>query len=220
METFPYHRCGRNRGRDSLRIGGWWFAPKSTVEVETLHRASSSSAGRLRQVAADRAGAGEKFRCPLSGQSVYEQTSAVFRHTVSVRDDKVQEQHWRQALEQKSHAPPARPRGDITAQSHCVPDGQSVRMTKSRRSGQSQTPSEVSSVFRETNQSERRQLNVSGGIPRGRRRPKPCSCHVSSRAHRKRPALPPTQRHHVLHSHRKSHERSACAPAVRAVSLL
>ena len=60
--------------------------------------------------------------------------------TESVRDDKVQEQDWRQVLEQKSRPPPARPRGDITAQSHSVPDGQSVRLTKFRRSGQSQTP--------------------------------------------------------------------------------
>ena len=60
--------------------------------------------------------------------------------TESVRDDKVQEQDCRQVLEQKSRAPPARPRGDITALSHSVPDGQSVRLTKFRRSGQSQTP--------------------------------------------------------------------------------
>ena len=80
------------------------------------------------------------FDGPLSGQSVYEQTSGVLQHTESVRDDKVQEQDWRQALEQKSRASPARPRGDITAQSHSVPGGQSVRMTKFRRSGQSQTP--------------------------------------------------------------------------------
>ena len=80
------------------------------------------------------------FDGPLSSQSVYEQTCGVFRHTESVRDVKVQEQDWRQALEQKSRAPPARPCDDITAQSHSVPCGQSVKMTKSRRSGQSQTP--------------------------------------------------------------------------------
>ena len=53
-----------------LRIGGWWLAPKIdspvekfliSVEVEKFPRASSSSAGRPRQVAADRARAGEKF---------------------------------------------------------------------------------------------------------------------------------------------------------------
>ena len=80
------------------------------------------------------------FDGPLSGQSVYEQTRGVLRHTESVRDDKVQEQDWRHALEQESRTPPARPRDDITAQSHSVLGGQSVRMTKSRRSGQSQTP--------------------------------------------------------------------------------
>ena len=98
---------GRNRGRDSLRIGGWLLAPEiDSVEVEKFPRASSSSAGRPRQVVADRARAGEKFfDGPLSGQSVYEQTSGVLRHTESVRDDKVQEQDWRQALEQKSRAP-------------------------------------------------------------------------------------------------------------------
>ena len=80
------------------------------------------------------------FDGPLSGQSVYEQTSGILRHTESVRDGQVQEQDLKQALEQKSRAPPARPRGDITAQSHSVPGGQSVRMTKFRRSGLSQTP--------------------------------------------------------------------------------
>ena len=50
------------------------------------------------------------FGGPLSGQSVCEQTSGVLRHTESVRDDKVQEQDWRQALEQKSHAPPGPPK--------------------------------------------------------------------------------------------------------------
>ena len=62
------------------------------------------------------------FDGPLSGQSVYEQTSGVLRHTESVRGDKVQEQDLKQ-LEQKSRAPPARPRGDITARSHSVPGG-------------------------------------------------------------------------------------------------
>ena len=66
------------------------------------------------------------FDGPLSGQSVYEQTSGVFRHTESVRVCKVQGQNWRQALEQKSRAPPARPSDDITAQSLSVPCGQSV----------------------------------------------------------------------------------------------
>ena len=37
---------------------------------------------------------GEVFDGPLSGQSVYEQTSGVLRHTESVRGDKVQEQDW------------------------------------------------------------------------------------------------------------------------------
>ena len=66
-----------------------------------------------RQVAADRARAGEKFlMAHFSGQSVYEQTGGVLRHTESVRGDKVQEQDWREALEKNSRAPPARPRGD------------------------------------------------------------------------------------------------------------
>ena len=79
------------------------------------------------------------FDGPLSGQSVCEQTSGVLRHTGSVRGDKVQEQDLKLALEQKSRAPAARPRGDITARSHSVPGGHSVRVTKSRRSGQLQT---------------------------------------------------------------------------------
>ena len=71
---------------------------------------------------------------------VYEQTSGVLRHTESVRGYKIQEQDLRQALEQESRAPPARPSDDITARSHSVPGGHSVTMTKSRRSGLSQTP--------------------------------------------------------------------------------
>ena len=47
----------------------------------------------------------------------------VLRHTESVRGDKVQEQDWRQGAGAKV-APPARPRDDITAQSHSVPGGQ------------------------------------------------------------------------------------------------
>ena len=41
------------------------------------------------------------FDGTLSHQSVCEQTSGVLRHTERVRDDKVQEQDWRHALEQK-----------------------------------------------------------------------------------------------------------------------
>ena len=85
-------------------------------------------------------------------------------------------------------------------------------ISKSGRSGLSQMPAAMTQRGLK-HQSERRQLKVSGSVPRGRRCPKPCCCYVSSRAHRKLPALPPTQRHHILHSHRKSHERSACAPA-------
>ena len=151
----------------------------------------------------------------LSGQSLHEQTSGVLRHTESVQG----RQKSRNRTEQQSLAPPARPRGDITARSHSVPGGQSVKMTKSRRSGQSQTP-EAMTQLGLSHQSDRRQLKVSGGVPRGRRCPKPCSCYVSFRAHRKWPAFPPTLRHHVLHSHRKSHERSSCAPDVRAFSPL
>ena len=40
----------------------------------------------------------------------YEQTSGVLRHTVSVQDDKVQKHVWKQCLEKKFSAPPARPR--------------------------------------------------------------------------------------------------------------
>ena len=65
-------------------------------------------AGRRRSSSSRR----EVFDGLLSGQSVHEQTSGVLRHTQSVRDDKVQEQDWREALEQNSRAPPARPRGD------------------------------------------------------------------------------------------------------------
>ena len=69
--------------------------------------------GRSRQIELEPE---RSFDGPLSGQSVYEQTSGVLQHTESVRDDDVQEQDWRHA----------RPRGDITAQSHSVSAGQSV----------------------------------------------------------------------------------------------
>ena len=90
----------------------------SCVELEC----GTTPAGRRRSSSSRR----EVFDGPLSGQSVHEQTSGVLHGTESVRDDKVQEQDWRQALEQESRAPPARPRVDITAQSHSVPCGQSV----------------------------------------------------------------------------------------------
>ena len=72
-------------------------------------------------------------------------------------------------------------------------------ISRSGRSGLSQMPAAMTQRGLK-HQSERRQLKVSGGVPRGRRCPK-------------LPALPPTQRHHVLHSHRMSHVSSACAPA-------
>ena len=75
------------------------------LELWKFPSASSSSAGRLRLVAAGRARLGKSFDGALSQQSVCEQTSGVSRHAESVRDDKVQEQDWRQA--------PARPRDDI-----------------------------------------------------------------------------------------------------------
>ena len=61
----------------------------------------------------DRARARKSFDGTLTRQSVYEHTSGVSWFTESVRDDKVQEQDWRQALEQKLRAPPAWPRDDI-----------------------------------------------------------------------------------------------------------
>ena len=111
----------------SLRIGGWCWAPKSSpsrLKNFLVRRARvRDDPGRSPQIELEPE---RSFDGPLSGQSVYEQTSGVFRHTESVRDDKVHEQDWRHALEQKSRAPPARPSDDITAQSHSVPGGQSV----------------------------------------------------------------------------------------------
>ena len=117
----------RELTRIHLRIGGWWLAPKSTVLSEI-----SLSPSRLKNFLVRRARVRDdpgrspqieleperSFDGPLSGQCVCEQTSGVLRHTESVRGDKVQEQDLRQALEQKSRAPPARPRCDITARSH------------------------------------------------------------------------------------------------------
>ena len=51
----------RNRGRDSLKIVSPLVTFLISVEVKKFPRASSSSAGRPGQVAADRARAGEKF---------------------------------------------------------------------------------------------------------------------------------------------------------------
>ena len=96
------------------------------------------------------------FVGPLSGQSVYEQTSGVLRHTGTGLEA---------CAGAKVARPPARPHGDITSQFHSVPGGQSVRMTKSGRSGQSQTHEAL----------ERRQLKVSARVPRSRRCPNHCS---------------------------------------------
>ena len=94
---------GRNRGRDPLRVGGWWFAPKSTVPSKIslppsrltnflVRRARvRDDSGRSPQIELEPE---RSFDGPLSGQSVYEQTSGVLRHTESVRGDKVQEQDW------------------------------------------------------------------------------------------------------------------------------
>ena len=69
-------------------------------------------------------------------------------------------------------------------------------ISKSGRSRLSQMPAAMTQRGLK-HHSERRQLKVSGGVPRGRRCPKSCSCCVS-RTHRKWPAFPPTQRHPVL----------------------
>ena len=66
-----------------------------SVEVEKFPhvrraRVRDDPAGRRRSSSSRR----EVFDGPLSGQSVYEQTSGVLRHTESVRGDKVQEQDW------------------------------------------------------------------------------------------------------------------------------
>ena len=122
LSTFPYHRWWKKSWKRfsenrRLVVCTGIVSPLEnfliSVEVEKFPRASSSGAGRPRQVAADRARAGEKFlmghfpaspsMCRLAGSSG------------------TLEQDWRQALEQKSRAPPARPRGDITSQSHSVP---------------------------------------------------------------------------------------------------
>ena len=83
---------------------GNFLARRARVRDDSGKRHRSSSTWR------------EVFDRAFSRQYVYEQTSGVLRHTESERGDKVQEQDWRQALEQKSRAPPARPRDDITAQ--------------------------------------------------------------------------------------------------------
>ena len=97
----------------------------------------------------------------------------------------------------KSHAPPALPRND-PVRSHSSSDKR-VSLSDGL-------------------------LKVSGGVPRERRCPKPYSCCVSFRAHRKRPALPPTLWHHVLHSHRKSHREvfmcSRCSSSLASLMIV
>ena len=180
MSTFT---GGRNRGRNSLRIGRWLLAQKSTLSrlknFLVLRARVRDDAG---QVAADRARAGEKF------------LMAHFPASLSMN----------------------RLAGSSGTQKVCEASKSRNRtgsvISKSGRSGLSQMPAAMTQRGLK-HPSERRQLKVSGGVPRGRRCPEPCCSYVSSRAHRKLLALPPTQRHHVLQSHRKSHERSSCAPA-------
>ena len=70
LSTFPYHRWWKKswkRFSESRRLVVCTEIDSplenflTSVEVDKFPRASSSSAGRLRQVAADRARAGEKF---------------------------------------------------------------------------------------------------------------------------------------------------------------
>ena len=73
----------RNRGRDSLRIGGLLLVPKSTLSMLkkffVLRARVRDDAGRSPQIELQ---LGRSFDGPFSGQSVYEQTSG---------DDKVQD---------------------------------------------------------------------------------------------------------------------------------
>ena len=99
-------------------IGGWFWAHRNLTALSgtfgKIRLASRlKNLGRLRQVAADRARAGEKF---LMGH--FPATPSMSRLAGS---SGTLEQDWRQALEQKSRAPPARPRSDITSQFHSVP---------------------------------------------------------------------------------------------------
>ena len=128
-----------------------------SVEVEKFPRASSSSARRRRQVAADRARAGEKFLMAHFPASL-----SMNRLAGSSGTQKVCE-----ATKSRNRT------GSV--------------ISKSGLSGLSQMPAAMTQRGHK-HQSERRQLKVSGGVPRGRRCPKPCCCYVSSRAHRKLPA--------------------------------
>ena len=66
------------------------------------------------------------FDGPLSGQSVYEQTSGVLRHTESVRGFKVQEQDWvsdiqvptLRTLADASSNDPARSQASVSSRAH------------------------------------------------------------------------------------------------------
>ena len=111
-----------------------------SVEVEKFPRASSSSARRPRQVAADRARAGENFLIAhfpaspsmsrLAGSSG---TQKVCEATES--RNRTGGRRWNKS---RARHPPTHAATSLHGLT--VPGGQSVRMTKSRRSGQSQTP--------------------------------------------------------------------------------
>ena len=123
----------------------------SVEEFGKFPRASSSSAGRLRQVAADRARAGEKFLMAHFPASL-----SMNRLAGSSGTQKVCE-----ATKSKNRT------GSV--------------ISKSGRSRLSQTAATMTQRGLK-HQAERRQLKVSGGVPRGRRCPKPCCCYVSCRA--------------------------------------
>ena len=74
----------------SIRIEIWaiWGIWKNSSRVEL--ECGTTRAGRRKSSSSRR----EVFDGPLSGQSVYEQTSGVLRHTVSVGGCKIQEQDW------------------------------------------------------------------------------------------------------------------------------
>ena len=150
LSTFPYHRWWkklRKRFSENRRLVVCTEIDSPlgifliSVEVQKFPRASSSSAGRPGQVAADRAQAGEKFLMAhfpanlcmsrLAGSSG---TQKVCETTKSM--NRTGGRRWSKS---RARHPPAHAATSLHSLTRCQPTRVSV-MSKSGRSGQSQTP--------------------------------------------------------------------------------
>ena len=150
LSTFPYHRWWKKlwkRFSKNRRLVVFTEIDSPlrkiliSVEVEKFPRASSSSAGRLRQVAADRARAGEKSlvahfpaRLSMSRLAGSSGTQKVCETTKS--RNRTGGRRWSKS---RAHQPPAQATTSLHGLTRCHAARVSVTF-KSGRSGQSQTP--------------------------------------------------------------------------------